>query len=68
MTSCTKPEVHNIITTPPEEDQSATAIHNMRTNFGEDRTYGSVDLIVDRQTHTHIDTLIIILRSPIGEE
>ena len=34
MTSSMKPEVHNVITTPPEVDR-ATATGNMHKNFGE---------------------------------
>jgi len=49
------------ITTPPEEDR-ATVIGN----FVEDRTCSSEDMIADRQTHGHTDTLITILRSPIA--
>jgi len=49
------------ITTPPEEDR-ATVIGN----FVEDRTCSSEDMIADRQTHRHTDTLITILRSFIA--
>jgi len=40
----------------------------MHNKSGEDRKSISEDMIVDRQTHTHThtDTLITILRSPIG--
>jgi len=52
----------------PQEDQ-ATAIGNMHKKFGEDRKCSSKDVIADRQTHRQTyrqDTLITILRSPIG--
>ena len=55
------------ITTPPEEDR-ATTTGNMRKKFGDDRTCSSEQ--TDRgQTNTHreTDTLITILRSPIGD-
>ena len=56
------------MSTPPEEDR-ATTMDNTHKN-GEDRTCSSENMIVDRQTHTHTDTqtdtLITILRSPIG--
>ena len=38
----------------------------MQEKFGEVRTCSSEDMIVDRQTHRQTDTLITILRSPIG--
>jgi len=55
------------ITTPPEEDR-ATAIGNMHKKFGEDWTCSSEVMIADSQTQTErkTDTLITILRSPIG--
>ena len=67
MTSAIKPEVHKYITTPPEDDR-ATIIGNMHEKFSYDRTCSSGDMIADRQTHTdtQTDTLIAILRSPIG--
>ena len=34
--------------------------------FGEDRTCSSEDMIADRQTDRQTDTLITMLRSPIG--
>jgi len=37
---------------------------HMHKKFGEDRTCSSEDMIADRQTQT--DTLVTILRSPIG--
>jgi len=61
--------IHNIrstqlITTLPEENR-ATAIGNMQ-KIGEDRTYSSEDMIVDKHTHRQTDrqtdTLITILR------
>ena len=61
MTSSIKPEVHNI-TTLPEEDRR-TAIGNMHKKFvkiGRRCDRGQTD------THTQTDTLITILRSPIG--
>jgi len=51
------------IATPPEEDR-ATAV--TCTEIGEDRTCSSVDMIADRQTDRQTDTLITVLRSPIG--
>ena len=34
--------------------------------IGEDRTRSSEDMIADRQTHRQTDTLVTIIRSPIG--
>jgi len=41
--------------TPPQEDR-ATATGNMHKNFGKDRTCGSEDMLLDRQTDTHTHT------------
>jgi len=69
MTSPIKPEVHNVsrrrqrrIKPPPQ----VTCAKN-----GKDRTCISGDMIADRQTYTHetdrhTDTVITILRCPIG--
>ena len=38
----------------------------MHTSFGEDQTCSSKDMIEDRQTHTHTDTIIAILHFPVG--
>ena len=46
----------------PEEDR-ATAIGNMHNKFGKDRTRGSGDILTERQTDTHTDVLITILRN-----
>ena len=51
----------------PEEGRD-TAIGNMHRKFGEGQACSSGDMIADRQTHTQTDTLITILRSPIGAE
>jgi len=42
---------------------------NMHKKLGEDRTCISGDMVADKRTHrqTHTDTLITILRSPIGD-
>ena len=48
---------------PPGKDR-ATAIGNMQKNFGEHRTSSSEDMITG--IHKHTDTLVTILRSPIG--
>jgi len=37
---------------PPKREDRATAIDNMHTKFGEDRTCSSRDMLADRQTHT----------------
>ena len=59
------------IATPPEEDL-ATATGDLHKKCPEDRTYGSRDMLADRQTHTHTeaqtDALIAILRSRTGAE
>ena len=39
---------------------------DMHKKFGEDRTCSSEDRIADRQTDRQTDTLITIVRSPIG--
>jgi len=56
------------INTPSEEDL-ATAIGNTHKNFGEDRTCSSEEAFggqTNTNTQKQIDTLITILRSPIG--
>ena len=45
------------------EDDRATAIGNMHKTLGKDRACRSGDIIADRQTHTHTDILITILRN-----
>jgi len=50
--------------TPPEEDR-ATATDNMQ-KLGENRMCSSRDMLADRQTDRHTDTITTILRSPIG--
>jgi len=59
----------SLITTPPWDDR-ATATGNMQKKLGKDRTCISEDLIMDSQTHRHTDrqtdTVITILRFPIG--
>jgi len=53
------------MTTPPDEDQ-VTVMGNTQKKIGEDRTCNSEDMIVDGQTQRQTDTLITILRSPMG--
>ena len=43
------------IATPPEEDL-ATATGDLHKKCPEDRSYGSRDMLADRQTHTHRGT------------
>jgi len=42
------------IATPPEEDR-ARATGDLHTKFCEDRSIGSRDMLMDRQTHTQTD-------------
>jgi len=63
-----KTESTRCINTPSEEDL-ATAIGNMHKNFGEDRTCSSEEAFggqTNTNTQKQIDTLITILRSPLG--
>jgi len=50
----------------PAGQEQTTATGNTQKKYGEDRTCSSEDMIVDRQTHIHTDTLITILCSLIG--
>jgi len=60
--SVTKPEVHNIATTP--EDDRATSVGNMHKN-GKDRSCGSGDILSDRQTQTYSSQYFVT--TPAGE-
>ena len=53
------------IATPPDEDR-ATDVANVHKKFGEDRTCSSGHVLADRETDRQTDTVITILRSPIG--
>jgi len=54
------------IATTPKEDR-ATAIGNMH-KIDKDRKCGFEDILADRQTDTHTDILITILRSTLAVE
>jgi len=63
MTSSTKRENTQWITTPPEEDR-ATTTGSRRRKFGEVWISGSWDMLTDTQTHTHTHTIITMPRIP----
>ena len=50
---------------PNQQRQSTEGHRQHAQKFGEDRTCISLDMTVNRQTHTQTDPLITILRSPI---
>jgi len=62
MTLSAKPEVHNSITTPPEEDR-ASAISNMHEKLPKT---GRVVLEISSQIDRHTDMLTTILCSHTG--
>jgi len=66
LTSSIKPEVRNVSPRRQRRTELAAATGNTQRKFGEDRTCSSEDTIAVRQTHTHTDTLITILRFAIG--
>jgi len=59
MTPSITPEVCDL---SPSEKNRATAMGSMQTKFGDVRTSGFRDMLLDRQS----DTLVRILRSPTG--
>jgi len=46
----------------PAGRKRATVIGNTHRKIGKDRTCGFGDIVADRQTNTHTDVLITILR------
>ena len=67
VTSCIKPEIHKI----SQRRQRRTEPWPQRIRakkIREDRSSGSRDILADRQTDTHTDKLIAILRSAAGAE
>jgi len=67
MTSCIEPEVHNVSLRRHADEDRATAIGNTHTNFAEDWTCSSEEMVANRQTHKQTDTVITVLRSSVGD-